>query len=135
VKEAGNERPQETGGRTRIALCSGAFADERPGQRLRRPGDVRPAGSACGPWRSARIRSGCLIMEKKHSSEMAAADVLGLRRKARVGGEGASPEIIFRPEQLPPEGAFARLMPYLPGILLALAIVGIPLAFQWLARS
>jgi hypothetical protein len=74
-------------------------------------------------------------MKTAHSDKMAAADVLGLRRTARRESEGARPEIVIRPEQLVPTGKFAGLKPYLPGILLALAIVLIPWAVYFLNHS
>ena len=69
-------------------------------------------------------------MKTAYSHKIATADVLGLRRRLRTDGAGASPEIVVRPEPLPPAGAFARLKPYLPGILLAVAVIVLP----WLAH-
>ena len=74
-------------------------------------------------------------MKTTHNYKMAAADVLGLRRTAYRESEGARPEVVVRPDQLPSTGAFAGLKPFLPGILLALAIVLIPLAVYFINHS
>ena len=74
-------------------------------------------------------------MKTTHSRKVAAADVLGLHRTAHRDSEGGRPEIVVRPEQLPPTEVFAGLKPYLPGILLALAIILIPLAVYFINHS